>query len=130
VKKTTVAIVDDQTKVRQAVRAMLEAEPYIVVVGEAGSALEGISLVDETRPEVLVLDLVLADSNGFAVTNRIRQKSPATKVIIFSIHWDGKYVLRARQVGASGYVPKQRPHELVKAIYEVSAGGEYFSDHP
>jgi DNA-binding NarL/FixJ family response regulator len=59
----------------------------------------------------------------------MREQSLPTKVILFSIHWDGKYVLKAQEVGASGYVPKKRPHELVKAIQEVSTGGEYFSDH-
>jgi len=127
--KTTVAIADDQTKVRQGIRAMLEAESDISVVGEAASGLQALTLVDETRPEVLVLDLVLGDISGFEVTKRIRQNSSPTRVIIFSIHWDGKYVLKAQEVGASGYVPKKRPHELAKAIHEVSAGGEYFFDH-
>lgn len=108
---------------------MLEAEPDISVVGEAANGLEALTLVDETRPQVLVLDLVLGDVSGFEVTSRINENSSPTKVIIFPIHWGGKYVLRAKEVGASGYVPKQRPHELVKAIYEVLAGGVYFSDH-
>jgi DNA-binding NarL/FixJ family response regulator len=127
--KTSVAIVDDQTRVRQAIRAMLESQPDISVVGEAASGLEALALVDEIRPQVLVLDLVLGDVSGFEVTSRINENSSPAKVIIFSIHWGRKYVLRAKEVGASGYVPKQRPHELVKAIYDVSTGGVYFSDH-
>jgi two-component system response regulator DegU len=123
---TTVAVVDDQTNVRLGVRAMLEAEPDLVVVGEAGSGLEAIRMVSEVRPEVLILDLALGDISGFEVTTCLREKCLATKVVIFSLHCHGNYALRAQQVGANGYVSKKTPHSLVKAIQEVSAGGQYF----
>jgi DNA-binding NarL/FixJ family response regulator len=126
---TTIAISDDQPGVRRGIRALLEAEPDLTIVGEAGSGLETIRLVNELRPEVLVLDLALGDISGFEVSARIRESSPATKVVIFSVHGDGNYLLRARQVGARGYVRKRTPQELVGAIREVSAGGEYFPDH-
>jgi DNA-binding NarL/FixJ family response regulator len=125
----TVAISDDQPGVRGGIRALLEAEPDLTVVGEAGSGLETIRLVDELRPEVLVLDLSLGDISGFEVSTRIRENSPSTKVVIFSVHGDGNYVLRAQQVGAKGYVRKRTPQELVGAIRKVSAGGQYFPDH-
>jgi len=125
---TTVAISDDQPSVRGGIRALLEAEPDLTIIGEAGSGLETIRLVDEVRPEVLVLDLALGDISGFEVSTRIRENSPSTKVVIFSVHWDGNYVLRAQQVGAKGYVPKKTPQDLVSAIREVAAGGQYFPD--
>lgn len=125
----TVAIADDQTNVRRGVRTMLEAESDITIVGEAGGGLETLRLVGEMKPEVLVLDLLLGDINGFEVTSRLRDRSPTTRVVIFSVHWDGKYVQRAQQVGAKGYVPKKTPNELVRAIREVSAGREYFPGH-
>jgi DNA-binding NarL/FixJ family response regulator len=123
---TTVAIADDQTNVRRGVRAMLEAEPDLTVVGEAGSGLETIRLVNELKPEVLVLDLALGDISGFEVATSIRDKSPATKVVIFSIHGNGSYILRAQQVGAQGYVRKKTPQDLAGAIRKVSAGGQHF----
>jgi DNA-binding NarL/FixJ family response regulator len=123
---TTVAIADDQTNVRQGVRAMLEAEPDLTVVGEAESGLETIRLVNELKPEVLVLDLALGDISGFEVATSIRDKSPLTKVVIFSIHGNGSYILRAQQVGAKGYVRKKTPQDLAEAIRKVSAGGQHF----
>jgi DNA-binding NarL/FixJ family response regulator len=125
----TVAIADDQTNVRRGVRAMLEAEPDLTIVGEAVSGLEAIGLVHEVRPEVLVLDLLLGDISGFEVTTRLRERCPATKVVIFSVRWDGHYVMRAQQVGAKGYVPKKTPEELVTAIRAIWAGGQYFPRH-
>jgi DNA-binding NarL/FixJ family response regulator len=126
---TTVAISDDQPGVRGGIRALLEAEPDLTIVGEAGSGRETIHLVNELRPEVLVLDLALGDISGFEVSTRIRESSPTTKVVIFSVHGDGNYLLRARQVGAMGYVRKRTPQNLVSAIREVAAGGQYFPDH-
>jgi DNA-binding NarL/FixJ family response regulator len=125
---TTVAISDDQPGVRRGVRALLEAEPDLTIVGEADSGRETIRLVNELRPEVLVLDLSLGDISGFEVSTRVREESPETKVVIFSVHGDGNYLLRAQQVGARGYVRKRTPQELVGAIREVAAGGRYFPD--
>jgi len=125
---TTIAIADDQTDVRRGIREMLEAEPDLAVVGEAASGLEAIRLVGEVKPEVLVLDLALGDISGFKVATSVREKSPMTKVVIFSIHGGRVYILKARQVGARGYVPKRTPQELVRAVREVSAGRQYFPE--
>ncbi len=121
-----VAIVDDQTGIRQGVRMMLEAEPDLIVVGEACCGMEAIRMAGNIKPAVLVLDLSLGDINGFEVARYVNTNSPQTRIIIFSISGEDCYIRRARQVGAWAYVPKKQPNELVKAIHEVVAGRECY----
>ena len=125
---TTVAIADDHAIVRRNVRALIEDELDLVVVGEASSGLEVIHLVDRLSPDILVLDMVLGDITGIEATYQIREVAPDTSVIIYSMYSTEDYVLGSRQVGVKGYVLKKFPaSELLRAIRVVSAGGQYFS---
>ena len=127
-KKTTVAIADDHAIVRTNVRALIEDEPDLVVVGEASSGLEAIRLVDKLRPDVLVLDMILGDITGIEVTCHVKKEVPKTSVIIYSMYGQEDYILGARQAGAKSYVLKKSPaSELLRAIRVVSAGGQYFA---
>lgn len=125
----TVIVADDQSNVRKNVRHMLEDEPDLAVIGETGSGWETILTVNEEKPDVLILDLALGDLSGFEVCKIIKGQSPATKVIMFSIHWDGTYALTSKKAGADGYVPKRTPGDLIKAVREVSLGGQFFPTH-
>ncbi|MFC1893415.1 response regulator transcription factor [Chloroflexota bacterium] len=125
---TTVAIADDHAIVRRNLRALIEDELDLVVVGEAGSGLEAIHLVGELSPDILVLDMILGDITGIEATCHVRKEAPETSVIIYSMYGNEDYVLGARQAGAKGYVLKESPaSELLKAIRVVSAGGRYFA---
>ena len=108
---------------------MLEDEPDLTVIGETGSGREAIVAVSEGNPDVLILDLVLGDLSGFEVCKIVKGQSPATKVIMFSIHWDGTYILISKKAGADGYVPKKVPNDLIKAVHEVSLGGQFFPEY-
>ncbi|RLC91989.1 MAG: hypothetical protein DRI39_09155 [Chloroflexi bacterium] len=123
---TTIVLAEDRATVRQIVRLLLEDQPDFTVVGEASNGNEAICLVNEVKPEVLVLDLMLGDMTGFEVTPRVKEGSPQTKVVIFSIYGNNSYVLRAQRAGADGYVRKKTPDKLATAIREVAAGGQYF----
>jgi DNA-binding NarL/FixJ family response regulator len=96
-------------------------------VGEVGSGLETIHLVNELRPDVLILDLTLGDMDGMDVARRLQNSSPETDVVIYSMYSYESYILKAQQLGVKGYVLKKSPPlELVKAIRAVLAGGHYF----
>ena len=127
-KMITLLIADDHTNVRRSIRALLEDEPDLTVVGEAGSGMEAIRLVDMLHPNILLLDMILGDITGIEVTRRVKNESPKTDVVIFSMYGNQSYVLGSRQAGAKGYLLKKSPpDELLKAIRVVSAGGQYFA---
>ena len=125
---TTLVIAEDHINVRRSIRALVEDEPDLTVVGEAGSGMEAIRLVDMLHPNILLLDMILGDISGIEVTRRVRNESPKTDVVIFSMYGDQSYVLGSRQAGAKGYLLKKSPpDELLRAIRVVSGGGQYFA---
>ncbi len=126
--ETTVLLVDDHHVVRQGLRALLEAEPDLSVVGEAADGLEVAKLVEHLKPNVLVLDLVMPSLNGLEVTRHVRQRFPETRVVILSMYANEAYVLQALKNGADGYVLKDATAtELVQAVREAAAGRRYLS---
>jgi DNA-binding NarL/FixJ family response regulator len=127
-KKTTLVIADDHANVRRSVRALLEDEPDLVVVGEAGSGLEAIRLVDALHPDVLLLDMLLGDISGIEVTRQVKNASPQTNVVIFSMYGNRNYIAGSQQAGARGYLlKKSAPEELIRVLRVVSMGGQYFA---
>ncbi len=126
--KTTILLVDDHHVVRQGLRALLEAEPDLSVVGEAADGLEVANLVERLQPNVLVLDLVMPSLNGLEVTRHVRQHFAETRVVILSMYANEAYVLQALRNGADGYVLKDATAtELVHAVREAAAGRRYLS---
>lgn len=124
----SVLLADDHPIVRHGLRALLEAEPDIVVVEEVDDGLEAVERVAQLRPDVLVLDLMMPGLNGLEVTRQAGQRSPGTRVIILSMYSSEVYVLEALRNGAAGYVlKKSSPDELVQAVREVAAGRSFLS---
>ena len=92
---TTVVLADDHHVVRQGIRALLEAESSLSVVGEAADGLEASELVRRLHPTVLVTDLIMDKMNGIEVAKQVRQHSPTTLVVILSMYSNEAYVLEA-----------------------------------
>jgi len=126
-KKITVLLVDDHSLVRRGFRRMLEDEPDMEVVGEAGDGEESIKLARQLRPQVVVMDCALPGMNGLQATRQIIEDSPGTAVIMLSMHSENTWVRQAIDAGAKGYVLKNAMDlELGSAIRKVAGGGTVF----
>ncbi len=122
-----IVLADDHHVVRQGLRALLEAEPDLKVIGEAGDGITTAQLVENLKPNILILDLMMTGMNGLEVTRQVAKRSPKTIVVILSMHSNEGYVLEAMRAGAKAYVIKESSaDELVHAIREVTAGHRYF----
>src|SRR5690348_2292360 len=119
-----VFLLDDHEIVRKGVRDLLEAEPDITVVGEAGTAQSALARVPALRPDVAVLDVRLPDGDGVSVCRDLRSKMPELRVIMLTSYSDDEALFEAIMAGASGYLLKQiLGQDLVTAVKTVAAGG-------
>ena len=121
-----ILIVDDHTVVRAGLAMLVNAEDDLNVVGEAGSAREAIFEARTTKPDVVLMDVMMPDLSGIEVVPQILHELPEAKVLVLSMQDDPRYVREAFEAGASGYVLKEAADtELVAAIREVAGGGRY-----
>jgi DNA-binding NarL/FixJ family response regulator len=124
-----VGLCDDHRVVRSGLRHILEAEPDVQVVGEAGTAEDAVAVTVTERPDVMVMDIGLPGVSGIEATRRIRQANPATRVLVLTMHEDIAYLRQAFDAGATGYLLKDAADiELVLAVRTVAAGHAYV--HP
>jgi DNA-binding NarL/FixJ family response regulator len=124
----TVVLADDHVIVRQGLRALLESDPSLVVVGEASNGLQAVELVKRRKPMVLITDLMMPGLNGLAISRKLSGLNLDTRVILLSMYGDQAYVVTAFKNGACGYVLKEScGAELFQAIREVAAGRRYIS---
>lgn len=122
-----VLLADDHPIVRVGLRSLLDAEPDIQVVGEAGTADEAVELTRQLQPDVAVLDISIP-GNGLEALRRIASLGLPTRILILTVHAEERYLLPVLQAGGSGYVRKSSLHtDLVEAIRTV-ARGEVFLD--
>jgi DNA-binding NarL/FixJ family response regulator len=127
-KRIAVLLVDDHTVVRQGLRALLESEADLKVVGEAQNGREAVRLVKEMLPDVVVMDVAMPVLNGIEATRQIAKATPSTKVLGLSSYGDDEYMTQLMQAGASGFLIKQTAaDDLLRAIRQVKEGKHYFS---
>jgi DNA-binding NarL/FixJ family response regulator len=121
--KIKVFLLDDHEIVRRGVKELLEAEPDIVVVGEAGTAASALARIPALRPDVAVLDVRLPDGDGVSVCREIRSRMPEVACLMLTSFGDDEALFDAIMAGAAGYVLKQiRGTDLVGAVRTVAAG--------
>ena len=126
-KKITVLLVDDHSLVRRGFRRMLEDEPDMDVIGEAGDGEESVKLAKKIRPQVVVMDCALPGMNGLEATRQIIEECPDTAVLMLSMHSESTWVRQAIDAGAKGYVLKNALDlELGSAIRKIAAGETVF----
>ena len=119
----TVLIVDDHEVVRQGVRAFLDAQDELSVVGEAGSGIEAVKLVEERIPDVVLMDLIMPEMDGVEATRRIKNISPRTQIVILTSYHDDEHIFPALQAGAISYVLKDvKMDQLVDAVIRAAVG--------
>jgi DNA-binding NarL/FixJ family response regulator len=127
-KRITVLLAEDHQIVREGLRALLQHESDIEVVGEAETGRQAVALVKKLCPAVVVMDIAMPRLNGLEATRQIRKAVPDTKVLILSAHSDDAYVEQAAELGAAGFLLKQTSsHNLAMAIRAVRQGNTFFS---
>ncbi len=127
-KRIRILLADDHAVVRQGFKMILDAQPDMEIVGEAGNGRDAVELAEKLRPEVVVMDVAMPELNGIEATRRITESAPHTRVLALSMHKDSVYVREMLRAGARGYLLKDSPAgELLTAVRAVASGEGYLS---
>ena len=123
-----IVLADDHSLVRDGIRALLEEEEDLVVVAEVSNGKEAIDMVNEKKPDLLIIDIRMPVMNGIDAVEILNKQGTETKTIILSMHDSEEYILKSVSAGANGYLLKDTGKtEFIKAIRTVQQGGKYFS---
>lgn len=123
-----VVLADDHVFVRDGIKSLLETEDNIIVVGEGTDGLEALKIVEENKPDLLIVDIRMPHLTGIEVVEKLRFQNNFVKVIVLSMHESEEYVLKSIKAGADGYLLKgSSKEEFLKALHTVANGGKYFT---
>ena len=126
--KQRIIIADDHTILREGLKALLSSDPELEVVGEAEDGQEVIRVVEKLNPSLVLMDLSMPKMNGMDAISEIKERFPAIKILVLTVHKTDEYILAALQAGADGYVLKGATNaELKMAIKKVLAGRLFLS---
>jgi two-component system response regulator NreC len=121
--KVRILLADDHTILRAGIRALLEDEPDMLVVGEAEDGRTAVKLACQLKPDVVLMDIAMPLLNGLEATRQIRHDCPQVKVLILTMHENEEYIRQVLASGAMGYILKDAAaHELLGAIHAVQKG--------
>jgi len=124
----SILLADDHPMIRQGLLNLLGGIPEFQVVGEAADGLEAIHKIGLTKPDILVVDMMMPNVNGLEILMEVKKLSPNTQSIVFSMQSNDSYVVEALRHGADGYILKDAgPGELITAIHSVLRGERYLS---
>lgn len=126
--QTSIVLVDDHSLVRDGIRALLESEEDLNVIGEGADGTEALTLVKEKNPDVLIIDIRMPKMTGIEAVQKLSTSNSQTKCIILSMHDSEEYILQSVAAGAKGYLLKDTGKtEFIKAIHAVQGGDKYYS---
>ncbi len=127
-KEIKLVLADDHQIVRNGIKQMLESEGYLKVIGEASDGEEAVRVVQETQPDVVIMDISMPNMTGIEATQELVKQNPDARVLILSMFDREEYVLNAVEYGAYGYILKDTDKgRFIKAIKKVYEGEKYFS---
>ncbi|UII77778.1 response regulator transcription factor [Flagellimonas sp. HMM57] len=123
-----IVLADDHALVRDGIRALLEEENNLQVIGEVSNGTEAMAMVAEKQPDILIIDIRMPEMGGIEAVEKLNARNTKTKCIILSMHDSEEYILKSVKAGANGYLLKDTDkNEFIKAIRTVDEGGKYFS---
>ena len=127
-KETSIVLVDDHSLVRDGIKALLETEQDLKVIGEGSDGVEALTLVKEKKPDILIIDIRMPNMTGIEAVEKLSALNTTVKCIILSMHDSEEYILQSVTAGAKGYLLKDTGKvEFIKAIHAVRDGGKYYS---
>ncbi len=122
-KKISILITDDHALVRWGIRAFLELQPDLMVIGEADSGKAAVRLAEELVPDVVLMDLVMPGMTGVEATRQVKQVSPHSQIIVLTTYHEDEYIFPALRAGALSYVLKDiGPDELAATVRKAARG--------
>lgn len=126
--KKKLLIVDDHPIFREGIKSIIARNPQFEVVGEAGEGKVALKMVENLRPDMVLLDVSLPDMNGIDLIDDIKKVLPEIRILMVSMHTKIDYITSAFQAGATGYVVKDAPSGKILQALDLVSRGEYFLD--
>lgn len=127
-RKMRILSIDDHPLFREGIKAIIQNDSRYDVIGEAGTANQGLELARELRPDLAVVDVSLPDLSGFDLIRDMLKFSPDTRILMLSMHSKVDYIVKAFQAGASGYLTKESAADMLINGIEHTLKGNYFMD--
>ena len=119
-------LADDHVVVREGLKALINAQPDMIVIGEAGDGQSACQQAQDCQPDLVIMDITMPGLNGVQATAQLKQACPGIKVLALSVHDDTSYLRQLLEAGAAGYILKHAAaDDLIQAIRQVAAGGVY-----
>jgi DNA-binding NarL/FixJ family response regulator len=126
--KKSIIIVDDHPFLREGLKTILRRSADLDIVGEAGTSQEGLRLAATHQPDIALVDIALPDQSGIELIRFIKERSPATRVLVVSMHAKIDYIVKAFRAGALGYVVKESAADMLLDGIKHVLDGNYFMD--